>query len=113
MAEIRAGRTNPSIEEILRSAPWVSMEEHLDQLRERVDHSISMAHTLRAQYRVDANDVRALQPGQAYLLAGGRAELCQVIQAPGSRAAPEGRPALPGPPRGWGRPAPMLRWRRR
>src|SRR2546427_290706 len=53
MAEIRAGRTNPSIEEILRSAPWVSLEEHPDQLRERVDHSISMAHTLREQYRVE------------------------------------------------------------
>src|SRR6266581_4431507 len=53
MAEIRAGRANPSIEEILRSAPWVSLEKHLDQLRERVDHSISTAHALREQYRVE------------------------------------------------------------
>ena len=53
MAEIRAGRTNPSIEEILRAAPWVSLEEHLDQLRERVDHSISTARALREQYRVE------------------------------------------------------------
>lgn len=63
--------------------------------------------TVRAGYRVDANDVRALAPGQAYLLAGGRAELCHVIQAPGSRA-PAARPALPPPRRG--RPAfPRLR----
>src|SRR5438552_15587914 len=53
MAEIRAGRTNPSIEEILRSAPWVSLEKHLEQLRERVDHSISTAHTLREKYRFE------------------------------------------------------------
>jgi hypothetical protein len=67
--------------------------------------------TEHAAYRVDANDVRALEPGWAYLLAGGRAELCKVIQAPGSRAAPASRPALLSSPR-WGRPALLpRRWR--
>jgi len=66
--------------------------------------------TVRAGYRVDGNDVRALAPGQAYLLAGGRAELCQVIRAPAC-CEPGSRPALPPSPR-WGRPALLPRWRR-
>lgn len=51
MPEIRAGSLNPSIGDILNAAPWVPLERHLDQLRERVDHSITRAHELRQQYR--------------------------------------------------------------
>src|SRR5439155_20800442 len=43
--------TKPSINELLDSAPWVPLEEHLDHLRQRVDHSISTAHELRERYR--------------------------------------------------------------
>lgn len=45
------GRINPSIEQALSSAPWSSLEEHLDGLRQRVDHSVSSAHELRDKYR--------------------------------------------------------------
>jgi hypothetical protein len=38
--------------------------------------------TVRSAHRVDANIVRALAPGQAFLLAGGRAELAQIIRPP-------------------------------
>jgi hypothetical protein len=41
----------PSINELLQSAPWVPLEEHLDHLRQRVDQSISTAHDLRERYR--------------------------------------------------------------
>jgi hypothetical protein len=49
--------------------------------------------TVRSGYRVDANVVRALAPGQAFLLAGGRAELAQIIRPPqaGSDLAVPGR----------------------
>jgi hypothetical protein len=51
VSEIRAGRVSPSIEQILRAAPWVDLEEHLNELRERVDRSITLAHRRRAEYR--------------------------------------------------------------
>lgn len=51
MPDIRAGRLNPSIGEILSSAPWVSLENHLDELRNRVDFSINRARELRGRYR--------------------------------------------------------------
>jgi hypothetical protein len=38
--------------------------------------------TTRARHRVDPNTVRQLQPGQAVIVSGGRAERIQVIQAP-------------------------------
>jgi hypothetical protein len=40
--------------------------------------------TTRARHRVDPNAVRQLQPGQAVVISGGRAERIQVIQAPGA-----------------------------
>lgn len=43
--------SRPSIEDLLRLAPWQSLEQHLDDLRERVDKSIDRAHKLRRQYR--------------------------------------------------------------
>jgi len=36
----------------------------------------------QGRHRVDPNAVRQLQPGQAVLVSGGRAEQIQVIQAP-------------------------------
>jgi hypothetical protein len=52
--------------------------------------------TTRARHRVDANVIRQLQPGQAVLVSGGRAEKLQVIRPP-QRPAPT-PPALPIPP---------------
>jgi hypothetical protein len=40
--------------------------------------------TTRARHRVDPNAVRQLQPGQAVVISGGRAERVQVIRAPGA-----------------------------
>lgn len=48
---IPPGTPRPSIEQILGSAPWMDLEEHLNELRERVDRSISTAHERRAEYR--------------------------------------------------------------
>lgn len=44
-------RVNPSIEQTLNMAPWASLEEHLNELRERVDKSVTTAHELRERYR--------------------------------------------------------------
>ncbi len=41
----------PSIEQLLQAAPWRSLEEHLNDLRERVDRSISIAQSMRQRYR--------------------------------------------------------------
>lgn len=42
---------SPSIMEVLDSAPWQSLEEHLNYIRERVDSSINKSHELRDRYR--------------------------------------------------------------
>jgi hypothetical protein len=66
------------------------------------------AVTMRAANRVDPNRVRAMGPGEAVLLAGGRAEYLQVIQAPGSRDPADRTPALPSLPQGAsGGPVPL------
>jgi len=41
----------PSIAEILDSAPWQPLEQHLNSLKERVDRSIAASHELRERYR--------------------------------------------------------------
>jgi len=41
----------PTIEEVLRDYPWASFEKHLDDLKERVDKSITKTNELRAKYR--------------------------------------------------------------
>jgi hypothetical protein len=51
MSVKRSGSAHLSIEQILGTAPWVDLEEHLNELRERVDRSISVAHQRRAAYR--------------------------------------------------------------
>ena len=50
--------TKPSINELLDSAPWVPLEEHLDHLRQRVDRSISTAHELRERYRDELESIK-------------------------------------------------------
>jgi hypothetical protein len=64
--------------------------------------------TSRARARVDPNTIRQLATGEAVIVAGGHAEHCRIIQAPGGRD-PDARPAAIDPPRR-GRPA--LPWRR-
>lgn len=44
-------RTNISIEQFIQQSPWQSLEEHLNDLKERVDNSINKSHDLRAKYR--------------------------------------------------------------
>lgn len=65
-------RINPSIEQALSSAPWSSLEEHLDGLKERVDHSVSSAHELRKRYREE--------------LLGEHPEITEQIRRPSSAA---------------------------
>ena len=43
----------PSIADVLDSAPWQSLENNLNTLRERIDTSITNSHTLREQYRAE------------------------------------------------------------
>ena len=52
----------PSIHEVLESAPWVPLEEHLNHIRQRVDLSITKAHQLRDRYR---EELLANQPDLA------------------------------------------------
>jgi hypothetical protein len=42
---------NPSIESIINNAPWQTLENHLNTIRERVDFSIERSHELRERYR--------------------------------------------------------------
>jgi hypothetical protein len=64
---------SPSISEIVARAPWRSLEQHVSDLRERVDSSIQASHELRHRYREEllANDVslqtRILRPSPAAL----------------------------------------------
>lgn len=51
MPALGGSSRNPSLSEILHSNPWVPLEQHLDQLRERVDASIVRAQERRAAYR--------------------------------------------------------------
>jgi len=37
-------KTNISIEQFLQQSPWVNFEEHLDDLRERIDDSINLSN---------------------------------------------------------------------
>jgi len=44
-------QTRPTLEEVLRDYPWASFEKHLDDLKERVDRSITKTNELRLKYR--------------------------------------------------------------
>src|SRR5947209_5523440 len=77
----------PSIHELLESAPWVPLEEHLNHIRQRVDLSITKAHQLRERYRDElltdqphlANQIR--KPGAAALNAAEQAFKTGTIAA--------------------------------
>lgn len=58
ISAIQAPKPKPSIDEVLSSAPWVSLEQHLDTLPQRVDTSIESAHKLREQFRKDLLESR-------------------------------------------------------
>lgn len=51
MSDGHKTQPKPSIDQVLDKAPWVSLEEHLNGLSQRVDHSIQKAHRLREQFR--------------------------------------------------------------
>jgi hypothetical protein len=68
-------------EDVLKLAGTVRQVEVAAQLEDGALTGRGTA-TVRSGFRVDANVVRALAPGQAFLLAGGRAELAQIIRPP-------------------------------
>lgn len=41
----------PSLQEVINRSPWTNLEQHLDDLKERVDSSINKTNNLRARYR--------------------------------------------------------------
>src|SRR2546429_3831582 len=53
MSAMHLKTSKPSIDDVLHSAPWVSLETHLDTLHERVDGSIQTAQKLREQFRAE------------------------------------------------------------
>jgi len=57
--ERRGMPEKPSLEDVLRNAPWVSLEEHLNVMPGRVDASIQVAHARREQFR---EELLAAQP---------------------------------------------------
>jgi hypothetical protein len=80
-------------EDILKLAGTVRQVE----LAAQVEHGQLTGRgtaTVRSGYRVDANTVRALAPGQAFLLSGGRAELAQIIRPPKGEDRPPTRGTL-------------------
>lgn len=42
-----------SLADILAVAPWVELERHIDQLRERVDEAVRASHARREQLRTE------------------------------------------------------------
>ena len=56
----QARPTSPSLAEVLANAPWRKLEEHISDLRERVDVSIQASHELRRRYR---EELLAADPG--------------------------------------------------
>jgi hypothetical protein len=79
-----------SLKEVLAKAPWRNLEEHISDLPERVDRSITASHDLRRRYREEllAQDPtlpeRIRRPSEAAL-----AEAIQLMQT-GVVAAADG-----------------------
>lgn len=46
-----AGNSRPTIRQVLQSSPWTNFEDHLNDLKERVDNSINKTNALRLRYR--------------------------------------------------------------
>ena len=53
-------KTETSLEEFVGASKWKNLEEHLDDLRERVDASITLSNELRSKYR---EELLASNPG--------------------------------------------------
>lgn len=47
------GNNRPTIRQVLHNSPWTNFEEHLNDLRERVDNSVKKTNSLRLRYRED------------------------------------------------------------
>ena len=47
------GNSRPTIRQVLHNSPWTNFEEHLNDLRERVDNSVKKTNSLRLRYRED------------------------------------------------------------
>lgn len=45
------GDNRPSILQVLEKSPWTNFEEHLDDLKDRVDNSVKKTNILRQKYR--------------------------------------------------------------
>lgn len=45
------GHTRPTIRQVLQDSPWSNFEEHLNDLKERVDNSVKKTNELRIMYR--------------------------------------------------------------
>lgn len=45
------GNNRPTIKQVLHNSPWTNFEEHLNDLRERVDNSVKKTNSLRLRYR--------------------------------------------------------------
>ncbi|MEY1640237.1 hypothetical protein [Tenuifilum osseticum] len=43
--------TRPTIRQVLHDSPWTNFEEHLNDLKERVDNSVKKTNELRIRYR--------------------------------------------------------------
>jgi hypothetical protein len=84
-------------EDIIRLAGTRRLAEHTSSTLTGDGTSYTTSLVWRDQ--VDGNVVRALGAGQAFILSGGRAQLCQVIRAPGGAGPPAGgtlHPPAPG-----------------
>ena len=44
---------NSSLDDVIRSAPWQPLEEHLNTLTDKIDESIIASHSLREAYRTE------------------------------------------------------------
>jgi hypothetical protein len=78
--ETARGSEPESIKDLLARAPWSGLEEHLDGLRDRVDSSVEIAHSLRKKYR---EELLAESP-----------ELAEKIQRPSKGALEQARKLL-------------------
>jgi hypothetical protein len=85
-------------EDVLRLAGTIRQVELSAQVEDGAYTGRGTA-SVQSSYRVDANLVRALEPGQAFLLAAGKAELVHVIPPRGLTAPPIAgtlHPSTPG-----------------
>ncbi len=80
----------PSIEQVLSSSPWRSLEVHLDDLRERIDSSITRANLMRDEYRNELLASRADIRDQVRRPSVGAMAAAQDLLRRGTVAAADG-----------------------